>query len=376
MLSERLSASQPEYTPTGQAASTEKTPGRVRCITKKPPSSESGPRRAHRRDVENSPLKRSACQLYGALCDCLDHTSYTGLAWPKVDTLARRMKVTSRTVQRALDDLTTAGWIGTPFGDAGGPREGVTYHLHPDGKPCLVCVAAARTISQRGRAHALNSTGDKKSPVTQATGDILTPVTPDNLSPLAAPTGDILAATGDIFDSAYKEKNSLSNLPKSSSAPAPSATTPPSTEPPEEFLQIMDAYLELDESALRRLWREARQIVPDATPEEVRYFFGERAHRVFRNRRVESPVGLLLSSIADWFVERRVLLRREEQRRAAEEYEILKRQLAEEEQKQPPPKQISPEPRTQVAAMSIPLPQERFDMAEEIRAAAARKALR
>ena len=142
--------SQSQYTPTGQAASTEKTPGRVRCITKKPPSLESGPRRAHRRDVENSPLKRSACQLYGALCDCLDHTSYTGLAWPKVDTLARRMKVTSRTVQRALDDLMSAGWIGTPFGDAGGPREGVTYHLHPDGKPCLFCVAAERTISQRG----------------------------------------------------------------------------------------------------------------------------------------------------------------------------------------------------------------------------------
>jgi hypothetical protein len=116
--------------------------------------------------------------------------------------------------------------------------------------------------------------------------------------------------------------------------------------------------------------------VPDATPEEVRHFFGERAHKVFRNRRVESPVGLLLSSIADWFVARRVLLRREEQRRAAEEYEILKRQLAEAEQKQPPPKQISPEPRTQVAAMPIPLPPEPFDMAEEIRAAAARKALR
>lgn len=139
---------------------------------------------------------------------------------------------------------------------------------------------------------------------------------------------------------------------------------------------IMDAYLELDESALRRLWREARQIVPDATPEEVRHFFGERAHKVFRNRRVESPVGLLLSSIVDWFVERRVLLTREEQRRAAEEFEILKRQLAEAEQKQPPPKQISPELHAQVAAVPIPLAQERFDMAEEIRTAAARKALR
>jgi hypothetical protein len=134
----------------------------------------------------------------------------------------------------------------------------------------------------------------------------------------------------------------------------------------------MDAYLELDESALRRLWREARQIVPDTTPEEVRHFFGERAHKVFRNRRVESPVGLLLSSIADWFVERRVLLRREEHRRAAEEYEILKRQLADLEQPQP----SSSEPQAQLQMTSAPAPRERFDMAEEIRAAAARKALR
>jgi hypothetical protein len=118
--------------------------------------------------------------------------------------------------------------------------------------------------------------------------------------------------------------------------------------------------------------------VPDATPEEVRHFFGERAHKVFRNRRVESPVGLLLSSIADWFVERRVLLRREDQRRAAEEYEILKRQMADLEQPepQPPPKQISPESRVQLEITSVPAPRERFDMTEEIRTAATRKALR
>jgi hypothetical protein len=83
---------------------------------------------------------------------------------------------------------------------------------------------------------------------------------------------------------------------------------------------------------------------------------------------------LLLSSIADWFVKRRVLQRREEQRRAAEEYEILKRQLAEVEQKQPPPEQNPPETRAQVAA--TPVPRERFDMTAEVRAAAARKALR
>ena len=370
MLLERLRTSQSQYTPTGQSASTEKTTSRVRCILKKPPASEGGLRRAHRRDVENSPLKRTACQLYGALCDCLDHTAYTGLAWPKVDTLARRMKVTPRTVQTALKDLTFAGWIGAPFGDTGGAREGVVYHLHPDGKPCLFCIAADRTVNQRGRSLDRHLTGEEISPLIPATGDVFAPVTPENSSPVATPTGEIFAATGEISDSAYKEYSSLSNLSKSSTTTAPAAVSV-SINPPEEFLQIMDAYIELDESALRRLWRDARQILPDATPEEVRHFFGERAHTVFRNRRIESPVGLLLSSIADWFVKRRVMQRREEQRRAAEEYEILKRQLAEGEEKQSPPVQSPPETLAQVAATA---PRERFDMTAEIRTAAARKA--
>ncbi len=372
MLSERLRTSQSQYTPTGQSASTEKTTSRVRCISKKPPSSEGGMRRAHRRDVENSPLKRTACQLYGALCDCLDHSAYTGLAWPKIDTLARRMKVTARTVQTALKDLTWAGWIGTPFGDAGGAREGVVYHLHPNGTPCLFCVAADRTVNQRGRTPDPRLTGEEISPLVPATGEVSAPVTPENSSPVPAPTGESFAATGEIFNGAYKEYSSLSNLPKSTTTAATAAAESTCSNPPEDFLQIMDAYIELDESALRRLWRDARQIVPDAAPEEIRHFFGERAHTVFRNRRVESPVGLLLSSIADWFVKRRVLQRREEQRRAAEEYENLKRQLAEAEEKQPPPKQVCPESPAQAAATRMP--PERFDMTEEIRAAAARKA--
>jgi len=257
------------------------------------------------------------------------------------------MKVTARTVQTALKDLTLAGWIGTPFGDAGGSREGVVYHLHPDGKSCLFCTAAERTVNQRGRTQERHWTGEEISPLN--------------------------FATGEIFDSTCKEYSSLSNLPKSSTAATPAAA-PASTEPPEEFLQIMDAYVELDESALRRLWREARQIVPDASAEEVRHFFGERAQKVFRNRRVESPVGLLLSSIADWFVKRRVLQKREERHRTAEEYEILKRQLAEVEQKQSPPEQNPREARAQVIATLVP--RERFDMTAAVRAAAARKALR
>jgi hypothetical protein len=283
------------------------------------------------------------------------------------------MKVTARTVQTAVRHLTLAGWIGTPFGDAGGAREGVVYHLHPDGKPCLFCVAADRTVNHRGRAHDRRLTGEEISRLIPATGENSAPVTPENSSPVPALTGEIFAATGEISDSAYKEYSSLSNLSKSSTTTAPAAISI-STEPPEEFLQVMDAYIELDESALRRLWRDARQIVADANPEEVRYFFGERAQKVFRNRRVESPVGLLLSSIADWFVKRRVLQRREEQRRAAEEYEILKLQLAEVEQNQPPPEKNPPE--TSARVVATPAPREGFDMTAEVRAAAARKALR
>jgi hypothetical protein len=282
------------------------------------------------------------------------------------------MKVTARTVHTALKDLALVGWIGTPFGDAGGTREGVVYHLHPDGNPCMFCVAADRTVNQRGRTPDRHLTGEEISPLISATGEISAPVTPENSSPLPALTGEVFPATGEISDSAYKEYSSLSNLPKSSTTTAPAVSV--STEPPEEFLQFMVAYIELDESALRRLWRDARKIVPDATPEVIRHFFGERAHKVFRNRRVESPVGLLLSSIADWFVKRRVVQWREEQRRAAEEYEILKRQLAQVEQNQRPPKQNLPE--THAPAAATPAPRERFDMTEEIRVAAARKAFR
>ena len=276
----------------------------------------------NKRDVESAPLKRSAAQLYGALCDCVDHSAYTALVWPKVPTLARRMKVTVRTVQRALEELSAAGWIGTPFGDAGGAREGVVYHLHPDGGACLFCVAAARTINQRSKVPANVSTGDKKSPLVNTTDDKLTPVTGDISSPVSKPTGDILAARGDIFDSAYKERTSLRNLSKESSS-----TTAPSDEPPEEFFELMSHEIDLDDGVWRRIWKEARAIVPDATPEEIRFFFRDKARQVFRNRRLENPTGVILSSLAQWFTRRRVMQRRAEAQKAAEELAAMEEEV-------------------------------------------------
>jgi DNA-binding MarR family transcriptional regulator len=252
----------------------------------------------------------------------VDHSAYTALVWPKVPTLARRMKVTVRTVQRALEELAAEGWIGTPFGDAGGAREGVVYHLHPDGRACLFCVAAARTINQRTQLPVNVSTGDKKSPLLNTTDDKLTPVTGDISSPVSKPTGDILAATGDIFDSAYKERTSLRNLSKESSS-----TTAPSDEPPEEFFELMSHEIDLDDGVWRRIWKEARAIVPDATPEEIRFFFRDKARQVFRNRRLENPTGVILSSVDQWFTRRRVLQRRSEAQKAALELAMMEEKL-------------------------------------------------
>jgi hypothetical protein len=191
----------------------------------------SGPR-ANRRDVDHTALGRTACQVYGALCDCLDYSRYTGLVWPRVGTLARRLHITERTVQRGLEELVLSGWIGTPCGDVGGSREGLLYHLHPNGKSCLFCVAAARTLNQRGKRPSASATGDILTPH-QGTGDTMTPVvatgdkvspvrvdldsneiasTGDKSTPVETPRGDILAARGDKNDSAYKERRSLKTL--------------------------------------------------------------------------------------------------------------------------------------------------------------------
>jgi hypothetical protein len=53
-------------------------------------------------------------------------------------------------------------------------------------------------------------------------------------------------------------------------------------------------------------------MVPDATGEEIHHFFHDRARAVYRNRKLDNPTGLMLSSIRDWFSPRRVLDRRKE----------------------------------------------------------------
>jgi hypothetical protein len=91
----------------------------------------------------------------------------------------------------------------------------------------------------------------------------------------------------------------------------------------------MDEEVALDDGALRRLWQECRGIVSNATAEEVRDFFHRRALVVYRNRKLDNPTGLMLSTVRDWFPYRHVLERLEAIKKAAEEVATIQRQLAE-----------------------------------------------
>ncbi len=364
MLFERLPIPRPEYTPNCFRSSSQVFP-------KKPLASEDRTRRARPRDVFQTSLGRSAAQLYSVLCDAVDCAGpYTALAWPKIATLAKRMKVAERTVQRALRELSDSGWVGTPFGDTGGPQDGAVYHLHPTGKHCLFCQAAARTLNQRGRPTSSRITGDILAPTGDTMSPVLSPVTSPELTPQPATTGDILAATGDIFDSAYKEKNPLLDSLQSSST-APPVPLVHSAEPSlEEFDRLMEGEFQLDQGAERRLWRDSRSIVPDATPEEIHYFFRLRAHQVYGNRRINNPTGLMLSTVSDWFVERRVLERRERTRREERENAAIQRQIAEFRKLEPSRCSMGdPSSRQPVDTNAF------FDFSARIRDLAARKSL-
>ncbi len=88
----------------------------------------------------------------------------------------------------------------------------------------------------------------------------------------------------------------------------------------------------LDQGAGKRIWNACREIVPDTTPEEVCHFFEARAQLVFRNRSLTNPLGLMLSSIPDWFTERKVKARRDQLREDAEVVERLQIEFNERQQ--------------------------------------------
>ena len=114
---------------------------------------------------------------------------------------------------------------------------------------------------------------------------------------------------------AYKEELFQKLIPELKSTTSSSGAE----EFPPELANFIDEEASLDDGALRRLWQEARRIVPDATPEEIRLFFHQRALVVYRNRKLDNPTGLMLTTVRDWFPQWRVLERREVVRQADEE---------------------------------------------------------
>jgi hypothetical protein len=133
-------------------------------------------------------------------------------------------------------------------------------------------------------------------------------------------------AKDDKIDIAYKEELIQELIPELKSTTT--ATDIPEEFPP-EFARLMDEQIVLDDGALRRLWQQARAIVPDASAEEVWHFFSERAMAVYRNRKLENPTGVMLSTIRDWFPARRVLERRNAMKKAEERSANIHVQLAE-----------------------------------------------
>jgi hypothetical protein len=133
-------------------------------------------------------------------------------------------------------------------------------------------------------------------------------------------------AKDDRIDSAYKEELFQELIPELKSTTT--AAGMPEEFPP-EFARLMDEKIVLDDGALRRLWQQARAIVPDASAKEVWHFFNERAMTVYRNRKLENPTGLMLSTVRDWFPARRVEERRIEIKKAEEECAKIQNELAE-----------------------------------------------
>jgi hypothetical protein len=58
----------------------------------------------------------------------------------------------------------------------------------------------------------------------------------------------------------------------------------------------------VDDAALRRIVRECRDIIPDATDEEIAELAGFQAQRIARMRNIDNPVGLLIDQVPKCFV--------------------------------------------------------------------------
>jgi hypothetical protein len=84
-----------------------------------------------------------------------------------------------------------------------------------------------------------------------------------------------------------------------------------------------------DDSAAGRLWRECRSFVPDCTVDEILHFVGLKAQKIYRDRNIRNPIGLLLMSIPEFFTGSAVHELREQKDRE----EKQRRQMQEEHRK-------------------------------------------
>jgi hypothetical protein len=102
-------------------------------------------RQAFGADVVGSDLSPRAQLGYRVLVDHVNRgrdrrRPYNGQVYLTDETFALELGgVSKRQVQRIRSELLAGGWICLPKGDAGGRGHStVWYHLHPDGRPCVL----------------------------------------------------------------------------------------------------------------------------------------------------------------------------------------------------------------------------------------------
>jgi hypothetical protein len=161
-------------------------------------------RRAQARDVKGADLSRWAVIVYK---DLVTHCNADNACWPKRETQAGDLRVSTRTITKARNELLEKGWICYPEGDSGGRAfakedhdelrgRGVRIHLHPDGCPCglpkveLKQHAAARTANEK-RSEKRAAQGSAKDEIRSS---LDTPV-----------KDEICTVKDEIRDRAYKE---------------------------------------------------------------------------------------------------------------------------------------------------------------------------
>lgn len=111
-------------------------------------------------------------------------------------------------------------------------------------------------------------------------------------------------------------------FPSSDQAPQAAAQGRPSLQPEIQDLASRlrkDLDSAFDDSAAGRLWRECQTSVPDCTVEEVVHFVALKSQKIYRDRNIRNPIGLLLMSIPEFFTGSAVHELRAEKRREEEQ---------------------------------------------------------